>query len=394
MVWLSRLVLAVTFAAVVILGRTAAAEDVVKVGVIGTFSGGFASWGPQFQRGAELYIAEHGDHVGGAKIALVMRDDTGANPEVAKQAAQELLTREKVQFLAGMTFTPNAMAVAPLATEAKVPFIIWNAATSVVTRRSPMIVRTSFTVWQVTKPLAEWAVQNGIKEAFVAVSDYAPGHDARDAFTKSFTDAGGKVSGTILIPLQTTDFAPFVQRIKDAKPGAVFVFNPAGPSTIGFIKAFTALGLRDAGIKLMGSGDTDELELPAIGEAALGTITGYHYSPCLDTPRNKAWVAAYRQKFGADAIPNFASVAAYDGMHAIYQVVQKLGPRFSGEQAVEVMKGLKIDSPRGPVTIDPEERDAIQTVYIRKVEKVGDHLCNVAFASYPDIKDPWKILNK
>jgi branched-chain amino acid transport system substrate-binding protein len=381
-------------AAVLAVAGTAAAEDVVKVGLIGTYSGGFASWGPQFQRGAELYMAEHGDHVGTTKIALVTRDDGGPNPEVAKQQAQELVTREKVQFITGFTFTPSAMAVAPLATQAKVAMVVWNAATSVITRRSPYIVRDSLTIWQVTKPLAEWAVKNGIKEAYVAVSDYAPGHDARDAFVKSFSDAGGKVTGVLLMPLQTTDFAPFVQRIKDAKPGAVYVFNPAGPSTIGFIKAFVALGLRDSGVKLMGTGDTDEVELPAIGDSALGTITGFHYSPCLDTPRNQAWVAAYHKKFGADAIPNFASVAAYDGMHAIYQVVQKYGAHFTGEQAVEVMKGVTFDSPRGPLSIDPVERDVIQTVYIRKVEKVGGKLCNVAIASYPDQKDLWKILNK
>jgi len=381
-------------AALLTFAGAASAEDTVKVGLIGTFSGGFASWGPQFQRGAEFYMAEHGERVGGTRIALVIRDDGGPNPELAKQQAQDLLVREKVQFLTGMTFTPSALAVAPLATEAKVPFVIWNAATSVITRRSPLIVRTSFTVWQVTKPIAQWATKNGIKEAFVAVSDYAPGHDARDAFKQSFTEVGGKITGELLMPLQTTDFAPYVQRIKDAHPGAVYVFNPAGPSTIGFIKAFTALGLGAAGVKLMGTGDTDELELPAIGEAALGTITGMHYSPCLETPRNQAWVAAYRKKFGADAIPNFAAVAAYDGMHAIYQVVEKLGPRFAGDQAVEVMKGARFDSPRGPLRIDPVERDAIQTVYIRRVEKVGDRLCNVAIDQFPDQPDPWKILNK
>jgi branched-chain amino acid transport system substrate-binding protein len=381
-------------AAVLAIAGAAAAEDTVKVGVIGTFSGGFASWGPQFQRGAELYLAEHGDTVNGAKIQLIFRDDGGANPETAKQLAQELIVREKVQFLAGFTFTPNAMAVAPLITEAKVPTVIWNAATSVITRRSPYFVRTSFTVWQTAKPLAEWAVKNGIKEVYIAVSDYAPGHDARDGFKRSFTDAGGKVTGELLMPLQTTDFAPFVQRIKDAKPGAVYVFNPAGPNTIAFIKAYAALGLPQAGVKLLGSGDTDELELPAIGDVALGVLSGYHYSPCLDTPANKAWVAAYHKKFGDSAIPNFASVAAYDGMHAIHEVVRKYGAKFTGDQAVEAMKGLRMDSPRGPVMIDPEERDLIQTMYIRKVEKVGNQLCNVAIDRFPDQKDPWKILNK
>ena len=373
---------------------TAAAEDVVKVGLIGTFSGGFASWGPQFQRGAELYMAEHGDRVNGARIALVIRDDGGPNPEIAKQLAQELLVREKVAFLAGMTFTPTAMAIAPLATEARTPLLVWNAAASVITRRSPYIVRTSTTLWQLTVPLADWAAKNGIKDVYVAVSDYAPGHDARDAFVRGFTAAGGKIAGELPIPLQTTDFAPYLQRIKDARPGAVYVFMPAGPSSIGFVKTFAALGLGQAGIRLIGTGETDELDLPAIGEAALGTVTAYYYSPCLDTPRNRAWVAAYRQKFGADAIPNFASVAAYDGMHLVYQVVRTLGPHFDGERAVALMKGMTIDRPRGPMTIDPDERDTIQTVYIRRVERVGDRLCNVAFDRYPDQKDMWKQLNR
>ena len=381
-------------AAVLALAGAAAAQDVVKVGLIGTYSGPFASWGPQFQQGAELYLAEHGAVVGNAKIELLVRDDGGPNPDRAKQLAQELVVRDKVQFLAGVVFTPNALAIAPLATEAKVPFVIFNAATAMITRRSPYIVRTSFTLWQVTKPAAEWAIKNGIKEAFVAVSDYAPGHDARDAFKKSFADAGGQVTGELLIPLATTDFAPFVQRIKDAKPGAVYVFMPAGASSIGFMKAFQAVGLREAGIKLLATGDTDEVELPAIGDSALGTITAYHYSPYIDTPKNQAWVAAYRQKFGADAIPNFASVAAYDGMRLIHEAVKRHGAKVTGDQALAVMKGMQIDSPRGPMTIDPEERDVIQSVYIRRVERVGDKLGNLTIDRYPDQKDPWKILNK
>jgi len=376
-------------------GHAGRAEDVVKVGLIGTYSGGFASWGPQFQRGAELYMQEHGERVGGARIALLTRDDGGPNPEVAKQLAQELLVREKVAFLAGMTFTPTAMAIAPLATEARTPLLVWNAAASVITRRSPYIVRTSTTLWQLTAPIADWAAKHGIKDVYVAVSDYAPGHDARDAFKRSFTGAGGTVAGELLIPLQTTDFAPYLQRIKDARPGAVYVFMPAGPSSIGFVRTFAALGLGAAGIKLLGTGETDELDLPTIGDAALGTMTAYYYSPCLDTPRNRAWVASYHQKFGADAIPNFASVAAYDGMHLVYEVVRKLGPRFDGDQAIAVIKGMTIDdSPRGPLTIDPVERDAIQTVYIRRVERVGDRLCNVAIDRYADQKDLWKELNK
>jgi branched-chain amino acid transport system substrate-binding protein len=364
------------------------------LGLIGTYSGGFASWGPQVQRGAELYMAEHGDHVGDARIVLLVRDDGGPNPEIAKQLAQELLVREKVAFLAGMTFTPTAMAIAPLATEARTPLLVWNAAASAITRRSPYIVRTSTTLWQLTAPIADWAAKHGIKDVYVAVSDYAPGHDARDAFNRSFTEAGGKLAGELLIPLQTADFAPYLQRIKDAHPGAVYVFMPAGPSSIGFVRTFAALGLGEAGIKLLGTGETDELELPTIGDAALGAVTAYYYSPCLDTPRNRDWVAAYHRKFGADAIPNFASVAAYDGMRLVYEVVRQLGPHFDGARAIEIMKGVAFDSPRGPMTIDPDERDVIQTVYIRRVERVGGRLCNVAFDRYADQKDLWKLLNK
>lgn len=385
---------AMVAAAVLAFAGAASAQDVVKVGLIGTYSGPFASWGPQFQQGAELYLAEHGATVNGARIELLVRDDGGPNPDRAKQLAQELVVRDRVQFLAGVVFTPNALAIAPLATEAKVPFVIFNAATAMITRRSPYIVRTSFTLWQVTKPVSEWAVKNGIKQAFVAVSDYAPGHDARDAFKKSFGHAGGQVTGEILIPLATADFAPFVQRIKDAKPGAVYVFMPAGASSIGFMKAFQALGLREAGIRLLATGDTDEVELPAIGDSALGTITAYHYSPYLDSPRNKAWVEAYRKKFGADAIPNFASVAAYDGMRLIHEAVKKHGAKVTGDQALAAVKGMAFDSPRGPITIDPEERDIVQTVYIRRVERVGDKLGNLTIDRYADQKDPWKILNK
>ena len=384
---------AMVAAVVLAFAGAASAQDVVKVGLIGTYSGPFASWGPQFQQGAELYLAEHGASVNGVRIELLVRDDGGPNPDRAKQLAQELVVRDRVQFLAGVVFTPNALAIAPLATEAKVPFVIFNAATAMITRRSPYIVRTSFTLWQVTKPVSEWAVKNGIKEAFVAVSDYAPGHDARDAFKKSFGDAGGQVTGEILIPLATTDFAPFVQRIKDAKPGAVYVFMPAGASSIGFMKAFQALGLREAGIRLLATGDTDEVELPAIGDSALGTITAYHYSPYIDSPRNKAWVEAYRKKFGPDAIPNFASVAAYDAMHIIHEVTRRLEGRIDGDQAMEIIKGMRIDSPRGPITIDAAERDVVQDVYIRRVERQGAALVNVAFDKFEQVRDPWKAQN-
>ena len=384
----------IVVAALIALAAGAAAAEDVKVGLIGTFSGPFASWGPQFQRGAELYMAEHGDTVGDARIVLLTRDDGGPNPEVGKQLAQELLARDKVAFLAGMTFTPTAMAVAPLATEAKTPLLVWNAAASVITRRSPYIVRTSTTLWQLSPPMARWAIKNGIKEVFVTVSDYAPGHDARDAFKQAFSDAGGKIVGELPIPLQTSDFAPFLQRIKDAKPPAVFVFMPSGAPSIAFLKSWAALGLREAGIRLLGTGETDDQELPAIGDAALDVVSTYYYTACLDTPRNKAWTAAFRKKYGDAVIPSFAAVTAYDGMHLVYEVVRKHGARFTGDQAMAVMRGARIDSPRGPLIIDAEERDTIQTVYIRKVARVDGKLCNAVIDSYPDQKDLWKVLNK
>lgn len=387
----------VTAAALLLAAGAAAAPtlaDDVKVGLIGTFSGSYASWGPQFQRGAELYMAEHGERIGNARIVLIRRDDGGANPEVAKQIAQELVVRDKVQFLAGVVFSQSALAIAPVATEAKVPLVVFNAATASIPRRSDYIVRTSTTLWQLSPPIADWAIKHGLGEVLVAFSDYAPGHDARDAFKHAFTERGGKIVRELPISLQTTDFAPFVQRIKDDKPRAAFMFMPSGPPSIGFLKAWTALGLREAGITLLGTGETDELDLPAIGDAALDVVSTYYYSPCIDSPRNKAWVAAYHAKFGAAAIPNFASVTAYDGMHLIYEVVRRLGPKFTGEQAMTVMRGLSIDSPRGPLTIDAQERDTIQTVYIRRVQRVDGKLCNATIASYPGQKDLWKVLNK
>jgi branched-chain amino acid transport system substrate-binding protein len=379
-------------AIVLALAGTAQSQETARIGIIAPFSGPFAVYGQHFQRGAELYLEQIGGKAGATRIELLYRDESGG-PERAKQLAQELIVRDKIHMLAGILTTPSALAIAPLVTQSKMPTVIFNAGTSMITRRSPYFARVSQTSWQGSYTIAEWAARSGLKEVFIAVSDYAAGHDSRDAFKEAFTKGGGKVVGELLIPTQTTDFAPYLQRIKDARPAAVYVFMPVGPPSIGFVKTFAALGLPQAGIKLLGTGDTDEPDLPTIGEAALGVITSWHYSLHLDTPENKRFVAAFRKKYGDGAIPNFASVAAYDGMHAIADVIARLGTGVDGDRALAILKGWKAESPRGPIVIDPVERDIVQNQYIRRVERVGDGLGNIAFETFRAVKDPWKVLN-
>ncbi len=370
--------------------RRARAEDVVAAGLIAPFSGPTAAYGLQFRRGYEMAQAEAPP--GGPRIRVIERDEA-SGPERSRQAAQELVVREKVKFLTGVVVTPVALAIAPVASEAKVPFIILNAATGMVTRRSPYLVRFSHTSWQGSVVIADWAAKQGIKRTYVVVSDYAPGIDSLEGFKSAFGKHGGEVVGELRVPVSATDLAPYVQRVKDAKPEAVYVFMPVGPASISFMRAFASLGLPQEGIKLLGTGETDDMDLPTIGESALGTITAYHYSPQLDTPINRAFVAAYKAKYGADQVPNFATVAAYDAMHAMQGVVAKHGAGFTGDQAMDVLRNWRADSPRGPIRIDPQERDIVDNIYIRRVERVAGGLGNVAFETVPDVLDPWKAAN-
>jgi branched-chain amino acid transport system substrate-binding protein len=373
--------------------QPALAQETVKVGIVAPFSGPFAVYGQQFQRGYELYLEQIGNKAGNVRIEVITRDESGG-PERVRQATQELIVREGAQILGGYVFTPDALAVAPLITQSKIPTVIFNAATGVITRRSPYFVRVSHTQWAGAGTIAEWAVKNGVKDAFVAVADYAPGHDARDAFKQIFTKAGGKIVGEVNIPLQTTDFGPFMQRIRDAKPAGVYVFMPVGPPSVAFVKTFASYGLANAGVKLLGTGETDELDLPAIGEQAMGMVTSYHYSPYLDNPENKKFVEAYKKKYGQNAVPNFAAVVAYDGMHAIADVIAKLGPKIDGDKAMAALRDWKAASPRGPIAIDPAERDIVQTQYIRRVQKMADgRLGNATIDKFEAVKDPWKTLN-
>jgi branched-chain amino acid transport system substrate-binding protein len=382
--------------AVIAGGARVGFAQTVKLGVVDTYSGPFAAVGELLDRGIRLYVKQHEkDLPPGVKLEIIRRDDTGPNPEVAKRVAQELITRDHVQILAGTVYTPNALAIAPLATEAKVPFVVMNAGTAMITTKSPYIARTSFTMWQSAFPLGAWAARNGIKKVFSAVTDYGPGLDAEAAFTKGFTDAGGQMVGSVHMPLQNPDYVPFMQRAKDAAPDAVFVFVPGGKDATALMKTFGDLGMKAAGIRLIGTGDitTDE-ELPNMGDIALGVVTAFHYSAAATRPANEAFVKAYKAEFGADQEPAFEVVGAYDGMAAIFHVIIAQKGNIDPDKTMELLKGWKDDaSPRGPIMIDPETRDVVQNEYMRRIEKVGGQLANVEFETIPMVKDPWKELN-
>jgi branched-chain amino acid transport system substrate-binding protein len=327
----------------------------------------------------------------GVKLEFIKRDDTGINPETAKRLATELVVREKVQLITGVVWTPNAAAIAPVVTEAKVPFVIMNAGTAFLTTLSPYIARTSFTLWQSSYPMGDWAAKK-YKSAYIAVADFGPGHDAQDAFTKSFKAGGGTIVGSVRMPPPTTDFAPYLQRVKDAKPEALFVFVPAGKNATALMKGFGELGLAQAGIKLIGPGDitTDE-ELPNMGDVPLGVVTMFHYSAAGDRPANKAFVAEYKKAYGPNAWPNFISVGAWDAMQAIFDAVIQQKGNLNPDKTMAILKGWKNpNSPRGPISIDPETRDIIQNEYVREVRKVDGVLANVELETIKAVKDPWK----
>lgn len=362
----------------------------LKIGLVMPMSGPFAAHGKQMTNGIRLYMAEHGDTVAGRKVVVIFKDDTGVAPEISKRQAQELIIKEKVDILAGFGLTPSAFAVAPLATEAKVPMVVLNAATSAITTKSPYIVRVSMTLPQDTAPMAQWAYKNGIKNVYTLVADYGPGHDSGTQFKKTFTELGGKIVGEVRTPLKNPDFAPFLQKIKDVKPDAVFFFVPNGEQGVALVKGYKERGLEQAGIRAIATGDvTDEDVIDAMGDSGIGLTTSFHYSQVHNSPENKAFTAAYLKANPKDR-PNFIAVAAYDGMHLIYQALEKTKGDSSADAFMAAVKGMKWMSPRGPVMIDPQTRDIVQNVYIRKVEKVNGVLQNVEFDKFADVKDPGK----
>ena len=362
------------------------AAEPLKIGLILPLTGPFASTGKQIQAACKLYMQQNGDTVAGRKVELIVKDDTGLAPETTKRIAQDLVVNEKVQFLAGFGLTPLALATAPIATESKTPMIVMAAATSIVTSKSPYIVRTGFTLPQVTWPIAQWAAKNRIRSVVTLVTDYGPGLDAEKTFVKRFTDAGGKVLESLRVPLRNPDYGPFVQRAKDARPDALFVFIPSGEGTA-VMKEFNDRGLKAAGIQMIGTGDVvDDDLLESMGPVAVGVVTSFHYSAAHDSPENKAYVDAFMKANGFR--PNFHSLGGYDGMHLIYEAVKKAGANADGDKLVEAMKGMKWVSPRGPMTIDPATRDPIQNVYVRKVEMVNGKPWSIEFEKFENVKDP------
>ncbi|HXE20046.1 MAG TPA: ABC transporter substrate-binding protein [Castellaniella sp.] len=362
----------------------------LKIGLVVPLSGPFATTGQQMMNGVKLYVQQHGDTVAGRKVVLIVKDDTGVNPTITKREAQGLLINDKVDVLAGFGLTPGAFATAPLAQETHTPMVVMNAATSAITTKSDYITRTSTTLPQVAAPMATWAKENGVKKVYVIVADYGPGHDAAKQFKKTFTEAGGEIVGELHTPLTSPDFAPFLQKIKDAKPDALFLFIPNGDQGISFAKGYKERGLDKTGIKLLATGDiTTEDMIDAIGDSALGIITSYYYAQSHDSPENKAYVAAYTKAYPG-VRPNMISVAGYDGMNLIYEALKKTNGDAGGDAFMSAVKGMKWMSPRGPILIDPKTRDIVQNVYIRRVERVNGVLQNVEFHTYEAVKDPEK----
>ncbi|MCA6106988.1 ABC transporter substrate-binding protein [Bradyrhizobium cenepequi] len=364
-----------------------AQEEAVKIGLIVPMTGGQASTGRQIDNAIKLYMQQKGDTVAGKKIEIILRDDA-AVPDNTKRLAQELIVNEKVNIIAGFGVTPAALAAAPLATQAKVPEIVMAAGTSIITERSPYVVRTSFTLPQSSTIIGDWAAKNGIKKVATLTSDYAPGNDALASFKEHFVAGGGEIVEEVKVPLANPDFAPFLQRMKDSKPDAMFVFVPAGQGG-NFMKQYAERGLDKSGIRVIGPGDVmDDDLLNNMGDAALGAVTAHLYSAAHPSQINKEFVAAYKKAFNNR--PGFMAVGGYDGIHLIYEALKKTGGDATGDKLIAAMKGMKWESPRGPISIDPETRDIVQNIYIRKVEKVDGELYNVEFATFEAVKDPGK----
>ncbi len=366
----------------------AMAQESVKIGLIVPMTGYAHSTGREIDTAVKLFIQQHGDMVAGRKIQVILRDD-GAIADNTKRIAQELITNDKVAVIAGLGVTPSALALAPLATEAKVIELVMAAGTSLIVDKSPYIVRTSGTLAQSSVIIADWAARNGIKNITTIVSDYAPGFEAEKAFIEHYKAAGGNVVASLRVPLASADFAPILQHVAESRPEAVFIFIPSaqGPA---FIREFAERGLDKSGVKILATGDvTGDDELPNMGDAILGAVTAHYYSASHNSQLNKHYVAEFA-KLAPDMRPNFFSVGGYDGMQLIYKALEKTGGKSDADSLIGAMKGMAWESPRGPISIDPETREIVQNIYIRKVEKVNGQLYNQEFQTFKSVKDPTK----
>ena len=384
----------VSATALIIGAATAQAQDTIKIGVIMTLSGQFADAGVQMDNGIKTYMKQFGDTVAGKKIELIRKDSGGMAPDVAKRLAQELIVRDKVDMIAGFVLTPNALAASDVSAEAKKFMVIMNAATSIITTKSPYSVRSSVTLPQVAETFGTWAATKGrIKKSYTMVTDYGPGHDFEAGFQRAFKEAGGEIVGSVRFPIANPDFSAFVQRAKDLNPESIMIFIPGGAQPAALGKAFAERGVDPQKTKILGSGETTaEQALKSMGNSALGIITAWHYDYMSKAPKNVAFVKLFNEMHKRN--PDFFSIGGYDGMHVIYESLKKTKGKTDGDSLIAAAKGLKWDSPRGPMSIDPDTRDVVQTIYIRKVEKVGGELVNVPFDKVENVKDPVKARMK
>jgi branched-chain amino acid transport system substrate-binding protein len=374
-------------AAAMLAATAAHAQGTVKIGVIMSYSGQFADTGAQISNGMKLYMKEHGDTVAGKKIELIVKDNAGIAPDVAKRLSQEAIVRDKVDMIVGFDLTPNALAAADVSAQAKKFMVNMNAATSIITTKSPYMVRTSFTVPQVNESLGTWAYKSGSRKAYTLVSDFSPGHDGEQSFQRAFKEAGGEIIGSARYPVANLDFTAFLQRAKDMNPDVIYIWVPGGPQPAAIGKAVAERGIDLNKTKVVGQGElTFDEALKGMGDAGLGFITAFHYDHNHQSAKNKKFVTDYNAEFKRN--PDMFSVGGYDGMHVVYEALKKTKGDTDGDALIAAAKGMAWESPRGPMSIDPETRDVVQTVYIRRVEKVGNELVNVPFDRIPDVKDP------
>ena len=374
--------------AAVMLPAAVSAQDTIKIGVITAYSGQFADTSAQIDNGIKLYMKQHGDKVAGKKIEIIRKDTGGPNPDVAKRLAQELIVRDKVDMLAGFALTPEALGASGISAEAKKFMVVMNAATSIITEKSPYIVRVSLTLPQIGETLGHWAATKGrIKKSYTMVTDFGPGIDAENAFQKAFKAAGGEIVGSVRMPIANPDFSAFVQRAKDLNPESIFLFVPGGTQPAAIGKAFADRQIDPKKIKILSTGEpVDENAVKSLGDLALERLSAWHYDYNHKSKMNADFVKAFNAEFKRN--PDFFAVGGYDGMHLIYEALKKTKGSTDADALVGAAKGMKWESPRGPISIDPATRDVVQNVYIRRVEKVGNNIVNVEFETIPNVKDP------
>jgi branched-chain amino acid transport system substrate-binding protein len=367
--------------------RAASAQESVKIGMINEYSGQFADTGNQIDHGVTLYMKQHGDTIAGKKIEILRKDTGGIAPDIAKRLAQELVVRDNAEIFGGFSLTPNALAAADISAQAKRFMVVMNAATSVITEKSPYIARTSSTTPQLNYTLGQWAAKNGVKTVYTMVSDYGPGIDAETWFQKGFKEGGGEILGSVRFPVANPDFSAFIQAAKDKNPDAIYIWIPGGAQPAAVGKALSERGIDTKKTKILGQDAlASESALAAMGDVSIGIITVSDYDFNHQSPMNKEFVKAYNDEFKRN--PDFFSIGGYDGAHLIYAVLEKTGGKADGDSLIAAAKGMSWESPRGPIMIDPETRDIVQTVYIRRVEKTPAGLLNVEFDSVPNVKDP------